>query len=88
MSTFYFTHGTEGQAYFGGWTEVIAENRQQAEAAFLAFHPLRNGFIPCASVYTEEEMKKTTMWEVGNFGYRCHETISLTRSITKENNND
>ena len=27
MAKFYFTYGTSGQPYFGGWTEVVAPNR-------------------------------------------------------------
>lgn len=73
---FYYTYGSEGQDFEGGWTEVEAENRSQADKLFLLFHPLRNGCIPCGEVYTESEMKETEMWTKGNFKKFCQERIS------------
>lgn len=83
MSKFYFTYSTEGQPFYGGWTEVIAENRAQAEAAFRIIHPDHEaGFLNCSSVYSEESMMNTAMFKKGNFGQRCQETIYLLRTIT------
>lgn len=84
MSTYYFTYGTEGQPYRGGWTEVIADDMAMAEAAFLAYHPkTEHGFLNCSSVYTEEQFMRTTMWKKDNLGARCHERISLKRHINE-----
>ena len=39
MEKFYFTYGTEGQPFVGGWTLVEADNIHAAYAAFRAYHP-------------------------------------------------
>lgn len=84
MKTFYFTYGTDGQPFFGGWTEVRAANFQMACDIFKAFHPLRNGLLTCCSVYTEEQFKKTVMYSEGNFGHRAWETITVSVEYAKE----
>lgn len=84
MAKFYFTYGTEGQPFFGGWTEVEADDEEMARQAYLIFHPLTPaGFIPCSTVYPEERFMKTSMYLNSNFGYRCHERISLKRHINE-----
>lgn len=81
MSKFYFTFGTGGQPYAGGWTEVIADNRQKAVRAFRAYHPDKiPGCLNCADVYAEDVMKTTSMFAHGNFGHRCWEVIRLEKS--------
>lgn len=82
MARFYFTYGLEGQPYVGGWTEVIAENRPAAEAAFRAFHPDRHpGLLNCSSIYDENVFKRTSMsGPKGNFDMHCHEVISIHRT--------
>ncbi len=86
MPKFYFTYGSEGQPFFGGWTEVEAPDRRTACAAFRAFHPDKTeGLLNCCSVYEEEDFKRTSMYGPGgNFGYRCHETITLRRELSDE----
>lgn len=86
MPKFYFTYGTEGQPFIGGWTEVEAPDGHTACAAFRAFHPEKTeGLLNCSSVYSEENFKRTSMYgPEGNFGYRCHETITLQRELTRE----
>lgn len=77
MKTFYFTYGTSGQPFVGGWTEVNAPNRG---AAFRAYHPDKTeGLLNCSSVYDEEHFKQTEMFTSGNFNRRCHEVITLRR---------
>lgn len=76
---FYFTYGSEGQDYYGGWTVVEAPNINAAIAAFNAFHKPKGEFINCSSIYLETDIKQSNMWKNGNFGQFCHETISLTR---------
>ncbi len=80
----YFTYGTEGQPFYGGWTEVEAPNRQAAYAAFKAFHPAKpNGCLPFCECYTEEQFVASGMnGPEGNFGQHCHERISLSRELT------
>jgi len=86
MPKFYFTYGSEGQPFFGGWTEVEAPDRRTACAAFRAFHPDKTeGLLNCCSVYEEEDFKRTSMYGPGgNFGYRCRETITLRRELSDE----
>lgn len=81
MAKFYFTYGSEGQPYVGGWTEVEAPNIHAACGAFRAFHPDKiEGLLNCCSVYPEDIFLDTEMsGPGGNFGYRCHETITLRR---------
>ena len=81
MQKFFFTYGCEGQPYVGGWTDVYAENEDQAIAAFEAFHPRKDGFINCSSIYSEQDFLRTKMADVGNMGARCHEKILLQREL-------
>lgn len=82
METFYFTYGTEGQPFVGGWTEIEAPDKSSACALFRAYHPDRHaGHLRCASVYSEDSFFRTSMPEKGNFGARCHERIRVTRVI-------
>ena len=79
MKRFFFTYGTEGQPFCGGWTEVIAPDFESACSLFRAFHPCKDGdLLNCAGVYAEEQMKKTKMYASGNFGHRAWETISVS----------
>ena len=78
MAKFIFTYGSEGQPFYGGWTEVQADDMELAEAAFRIFHPSKDGFLNCCSVYTEDEFKRTRMaGPKGNLGHFCHEKIDL-----------
>ena len=80
MARFYFTYGTDGQPYVGGWTEVEAPDRKSACAVFRAYHPDKwEGLVNCSSIYTEEQFKETRMYLEGNYGFRCHEVITLRR---------
>ena len=86
MPKFYFTYGSEGQPFYGGWTEVEAPDEHAACAAFRAFHPDKTeGLLNCCSVYEEERFKRSTMYGPGgNFGCRCHEIITLRREFAAE----
>lgn len=84
MAKFYFTYGTEGQPFVGGWTEVEAPNVNIACGAFRVIHPDRiKGVLNCSTVYTEKSFKKTEMYKSGNFGSHCHETIVLRREVAQ-----
>ena len=87
MPKFYFTYGTEGHPFFGGWTEVEASDRELAYAAFKAFHPKNeDGFLPFCECYSEEEFAASGMnGEKGNCGKHCHERICITRELTGGN---
>lgn len=85
MAKFYFTYGTEGQPFVGGWTEVGAPNRNAACSAFRAYHPDRtDGLLNCSSVYDEAQFKQTSMYRDGNFNCRCHEIITLRRYVASD----
>ena len=83
MPKFYFTYGTGGQPYCGGWTEVIAPDMRSACGAFRAFHPDKiENCLNCSSVYREAEFQKSEMaGPEGNFGAFCHETITLSVNV-------
>ena len=79
MARLYFTYGTDGQPYRGGWTKVEAPNYGAACAAFRAYHPDKTeGLLNCSSVYDEDNFKQTEMYRSG----RCHEVITLRREAT------
>lgn len=76
---FYFTYGTEGQPFHGGWTEVIAPTRKAACKIFRIYHPDKTaGLLNCSSVYAAQEFERTSMYASDNLGARCHEVIQLT----------
>lgn len=83
MAKFYFTYGTDGQPFVGGWTEVEAPDARTACAAFRAFHPDQTeGLLNCSSVYTAEQFEASCMaGPDGNFHRFCHETITLQQTI-------
>ena len=82
MERFYFTYGTVGQPFYGGWTEVEAPDGRTACALFRAYHPDRfEGLLNCSSFYSEDAFFKTTMAKDGNFGHHCHERITVTRVV-------
>lgn len=82
MARFYFTYGTEGQPYCGGWSVVEAPDRSRAEVAFRAYHPDKmKDVLNCSSVYDEALFQSTIMAAEGNLGARCHEIIRLSREV-------
>lgn len=78
MARFYFTYGSEGQPFHGGWTEIETSDVETACSLFRALHPNRQGdFLNCSGVYTEEQFQnsRTQMNVTGNLGAKCHEVI-------------
>ena len=71
---YYFTYGTDGQPFVGGWTEVEAPTVNLACAAFRAVHPDKEpGILNCSSAYTEESFLGSCMaGPDGNFRKFCH----------------
>lgn len=86
MPKFYFTYGTGGQPFVGGWTEVEAPDYHSACAAFRAFHPDKiEGLLNCSDVYDEARFELSQMnGPEGNFGRHCLETIILRRELADE----
>ena len=78
---FYFTYGSSGMAYEGGWTEVEAPSRATAIQAFSVFHRPVNHMMACSDLYSEEEFRKTGMLDGGNFGAKTREKITITREF-------
>jgi hypothetical protein len=83
LKAFYFTYGSEGYDFEGGWTLIYAQDLDAAIGAFRIYHPNRSGneCLMCASFYSEAEFKKTNMYNKGNLGARCHEVITLKRAL-------
>lgn len=79
--TYYFTYGSEGQPYVGGWTEIELEGGGSFNTAieiFRSIHPDRvNGCVNCAGIYAEDHFKSTRMFTEGNLGRRCVEHIKV-----------
>lgn len=77
----YFTYGSDGQPFVGGWTEVEAPDVHTACAAFRAYHPDKTeGLLNCSSIYNQNDFERTEMYRNGNFGSRCHEVITIQRT--------
>ena len=76
---YYFTFGSAGQLFRGGWVRVKAGTLPEAQQKFADKYGDRawahRGCLNCASFYSEEEFKNTTMYESGNLGYREHDYI-------------
>ncbi len=78
-SRFFFTYGSEGYPYRGGWTTVWADDYNQACELFCLVHPRNEeGFINCAGIYTEEDFQNTGMFmKNSNLGKGCVEVIEI-----------
>ena len=73
---FFFTYGTEGHPFRGGWTVVAARDREEACRLFRAVHPDKiEGLLNCCAVYTSAEFLHTSMYRDGNFGATTQESI-------------
>lgn len=78
MSKYYFTYGSgdDEQPFFGGWTEILAEDETEAREKHRKKYGLsKNGFLRFSNVYIESQFKESGMLERGNFGMFCNETI-------------
>lgn len=83
MGKFYFTFGSScGQAFVGGWVEVVAADREAAVNLFRALYQGEDtglSIVNCAGIYSEEEFMRTSMGIRGeNFGKGCHASIVHT----------
>ena len=82
MQTFFFTYGTSGYPFSGGWTEVIAPSREAACALFRLFHPnVHEDLLNCADVYNEATFINSSMYTLGNFGHKCREIIKCSLKV-------
>ena len=86
MQKFYFTYGTEGHPYSGGWTEVFAPDLEAAITLFRSCHPDKQpGLINCSSIRTERSFYASLMARPGgNFGHFCQEIITMQRTVFGE----
>lgn len=76
---FYFTYGSDGHPFFGGWTEVEASDVHVACRLFRAVHPDKiSGIMNCSCCYSQEQFDATGMGETENFDQFCHERITHT----------
>ena len=77
---FYFTYGSgewTGMPFVGGWTEVEAENEDEAVTKFKAAHPNPDdeNILNCCAFYNEDLFNRTGMRETGNHGAFCQEVL-------------
>lgn len=85
MKNYYFTYGSEGQPFVGGWTKVVAEDLQEAVDSFRKVHPDKTeGILNCADYYTEDKFYKTKMHLSGNFGSYEQELIVKSQELSVE----
>ena len=79
---FFFTYGSEGQPFRGGWTVISAPDRATACAIFRLFHPDKvDGLLNCCKVYTDDDFFETSMFRYGNLGARLQERITVQQEI-------
>lgn len=65
---FYFTYGSDGHPFVGGWTEVEASDIHTVCRLFRAVHPDKiSGIMNCSCCYSQEQFNATRMGETGNF---------------------
>ena len=89
LSNFYFTYGTdEYYPFYGGWTKIAAPSKNIALDYFVAIHPNNGNCLNCACYYTEDEFKRTSMYENGNLGAREHEYIIIAKNGINSKNNE
>ena len=76
---FYYTFGTNPCFPFeGGWVEVLAVNRVEANAIFRHIFPdAIKGFINCAFCYDENEFDESKMAKTGNLGNFCQRKLGI-----------
>ena len=76
MDNYYFTFGTgKDFPYQGGWVVVKANSYGEARNKFKEKFGTRDGYLPFAFQYSEEEFELSGMDKRGNFGEFCHEVI-------------
>ena len=82
MNKYYFTYGSEGHPFKGGWTEVYAPTELMACVLFRMIHPdVTEGIMNFANIYPAAVFEKKPMFANGNFGAKCHEIIKLTYEV-------
>ena len=88
MKRYYFTYGSEGHPFVGGWSVVEAPDFHIAIQIFQAYHPNKEkGLLNCSTVYSEREFQRTKMaGPDGNFGVFCHEIITVRRETAAKDN--
>ena len=85
MRNYFFTYGSEGQPFVGGWTRVIACNIHDAVDSFRKVHPDKiEGLLNCAGYYTAMQFYKTSMWLKGNLGSYEQEVIVKSPELSVE----
>lgn len=82
---FYFTFGSAGQLYRGGWVKIKAETLKEAQDKFKDYYGSKaykdGGFgslnycLNYSFPYSEWEFKQTGLGITGNLGARCHNVI-------------
>ena len=80
MPKYYFTFGSSGQVYKGGWVEIHAINMTDAQQKFEKRYgnEARNketGLLRYSDHYREDLFRASGMIETGNLGAYCHEVI-------------
>lgn len=84
IEKFYFTYGS-GHPFGGGWAEVEAPDMETACRLFRAIHPdVTPGILHCAFVYDEKSFMETGMFQNGNLGRACVESIIYMRMPHQE----
>lgn len=81
MNKYYFTFGSSGQVFEGGWVEIHADSLNEAQEKFVERYGDRAWKLPWEKIlnyafhYTEEQFRETIMFTGDNFGSKCHEVI-------------
>ena len=83
MNKYYFTFGSAGQLYIGGWIIIHARDYAEACHKFVAYYDKRSyvtsyksGRLNFSFWYIESDFLSTGMAEKGNAGAFCHNEIA------------
>ena len=79
----YFTFGSKGHPYSGGWVKIKANDLMDAQDKFHKHFGVRawkacdpwRGILAYASHYDQEDFDTLKMFKDGNLGAFCHEVI-------------
>lgn len=76
---YYFTFGSEGQIYEGGWIIIIANSIKEAQDKFVRKYGSEaysaEGLMRYSMDYTEDKFRKLEMLKNGNLGKFCQDVL-------------
>lgn len=80
---FYFTFGSSGQVFSGGWIKIRAKTLMEAQEKFHTRYGVKawkdedpwSRILAYCSHYNQEDFDTLEMFQTDNLGAKCHEVI-------------